>query len=500
MKSKLTSALTALGVSQPLAAARGHDWSPGRGATLTVHCPIDGSPLASFGSATESDVQMAVASANTAFQEWRTVPAPKRGEIVRLIGEKLRRHKTDLALLVTLESGKILDESLGEVQEMIDVCDFAVGLSRQLYGLNIASERPGHRLAEQWHPLGPVGVITAFNFPVAVWAWNAMIALVCGDTLVWKPSEKTPLCAMACHAIVTGVLAGFPRIPAGIVNLVVGRGADVGKSIAAAPELPLVSATGSVPMGRSVAQTVAARLGRTLLELGGNNGAIIAPSADLELALRAITFAAVGTCGQRCTTLRRLIVHRSVADSVLFRLLEIYKDLPIGNPLQSGTLVGPLIDETAARQMTMAIEAAGAQGGRVHGGSRITDGVPAGGAYVRPAIVEIEATAPIIQTETFRANSVFHALRHARSGDRNPQRRAARPGFGNFHQRRARGRAVLLPARIGLWNRECEHRHQRSGDWRCFWRRKGNRRRPGIGFRRLEAVHAACHEYDQLFV
>ena len=328
------------------------------------------------------------------------MPAPRRGELVRRIGNALREAKRDLAMLVTLECGKIFEESLGEVQEMIDICDFAVGLSRQLYGLTMASERPAHRLAEQWHPLGPVGVITAFNFPVAVWAWNAMIALVCGDTLVWKPSEKTPLAAMACHALALRAIAQTPDVPQSVINFVVG-GADVGQALAASPDVPLVSATGSVAMGQQVAQTVAARLGRSLLELGGNNGAIVTPSADLELALRGIVFAAAGTCGQRCTTLRRLIVERSVADGLLARLLKTYAQLPVGNPLEAGTLVGPLIDEHAAQRMAAALEAAQREGGRVHGGTRVTQGVPAGGAYVRPAIVEIEATAPIVQVETF---------------------------------------------------------------------------------------------------
>jgi aldehyde dehydrogenase (NAD+) len=401
MKSKLDAVLRRLGFGEPLAVARGSQWFAGAGEKLTVHCPIDGSSLASFASATRDDVPLAVESAKQAFESWRAVPAPIRGQLVRAVGQRLRELKADLAMLVTLETGKIFQEALGEVQEMIDICDFAVGLSRQLYGLTIASERPAHRLAEQWHPLGPVGVITAFNFPVAVWAWNAMIALVCGDTLVWKPSEKTPLSAIACQWIVGGVLAEMPELPTGIVNLVIGGGSDVGQAIAASADLPLVSATGSVSMGRSVAQTVAARLGRSLLELGGNNCAIVAPSADIELALRAIVFAAAGTCGQRCTSLRRLIAHRAIADNLLARLLKIYDQLPIGNPLQSGTLVGPLIDQHAAEQMMAALDAAREQGGRVHGGGRVTSGVLAGGAYVNPAIVEIDSTAPIVQVETF---------------------------------------------------------------------------------------------------
>jgi aldehyde dehydrogenase (NAD+) len=400
MKKKLDDALARLGVAGPSAVAVGSQRSAGRGEKLAVTCPIDGSRLAEFPTAASADVERAAEAAATAFRRWSAVPAPRRGQVVRRIGEVLRAKKADLALLVTLETGKIREEASGEVQEMIDICDFAVGLSRQLHGLTIASERPEHRLAEQWHPLGPVAVITAFNFPVAVWAWNAMLALVCGDTLVWKPSEKTPLSALACQQIAADVMAEFPDLPAGISSVVVGR-ADVGQAIAASPAFPLVSATGSVAMGRAVAQTVAARLGRSLLELGGNNGAIVAPSADLNLALRGIVFAAAGTCGQRCTTLRRLIVHASIADRLLARLLEVYRELPIGNPLDGGTLVGPLIDGRAADAMQAALDAARQQGGRVHGGQRVTEGVPAGGVYVRPAIVEIEPAAPIVQVETF---------------------------------------------------------------------------------------------------
>ena len=400
MKNKLDAVLARLGVARPLAVATGRDWAAGSGVKHEVRTPIDGSLLATFTFASRIEVDRAIDSATRAFAQWRLVPAPKRGEVVRQIGEKLREHKDDLALVVALETGKIWEEARGEVQEMIDICDFAVGLSRQLCGLTIASERPEHRLAEQWHPLGSVGVITAFNFPVAVWAWNAMLALVCGDTLVWKPSEKAPLSAMACHQIVNTVVAQLPHVPAGIVNLVIG-GPEAGRAIAESTSLPLISATGSVSMGRAVAQTVAARLGRSLLELGGNNGAIVAPSADLELTLRAIIFAAAGTCGQRCTTLRRLIVHRSVADSLLARLLMTFGELPIGNPLQPGVLVGPLIDDDAAKHMEAALKAAREQGGTVHGGDRVTQGVPAGAAYVRPAVVEIASSAPIVQVETF---------------------------------------------------------------------------------------------------
>lgn len=397
----LHNVLARLGVpGTATAIVAGGEWLNGSGAPFTKHTPIDGTSLASFQLAAPADAGQAIAAARDAFQIWRSVPAPRRGEFVRRIGDKLRRHKEDLAALVTWEAGKIRQESLGEVQEMIDVCDFAVGLSRQLYGLTIASERPGHRLAEQWHPLGPIGVISAFNFPVAVWAWNAMIALVCGDTVVWKPSEKTPLCALACQAIVNQVVAETEGVPAGVSNVVIG-GRDVGQAIAEAAALPLISATGSVPMGRAVAQDVAARLGRSLLELGGNNGMIVAASADLELATRAIVFSAVGTCGQRCTTLRRLIVHASLADGLIQRLKSVYAKLPIGHPEKAGVLVGPLIDEQAWHAMRDTLAVAASQGGHVFGGARATAGVPPDGFYVNPAIVEIDATAAIVQQETF---------------------------------------------------------------------------------------------------
>lgn len=388
------------GPAQPCAIGVGGLWKAGAGESIAVRSPIDGGKMAELSAAQASDVDSAVRAAIDAFGHWRLVPAPRRGELVRLIGERLRAAKQDLATLVSWEAGKITQEALGEVQEMIDIADFAVGLSRQLYGLTIASERPGHRLMEQWHPLGPVAVITAFNFPVAVWAWNAMLALVCGDPVIWKPSEKTLLCALACQAIVNQIAADFPDAPEGLSSVILGRG-DVGQALADHPGIPLVSATGSVRMGKAVAPRVAARLGRTLLELGGNNGMIVAPSADLELAVRSIVFSAAGTCGQRCTTLRRLIVHSSIADGLVDRLKRAYGRLPIGNPLQAGVLVGPLIDEAAFKGMRSALKAATEQGATVHYGDRVTDGVPAGGFYVRPALVEIASGAPIVQQETF---------------------------------------------------------------------------------------------------
>ncbi len=384
----------------PQAVAIGSDWQAGGGALLAVRSPIDGSTLAEFPAATPQQVNAAAQAATAAFPAWRDTPAPVRGELVRRIGNTFREHQSALATLVTWEAGKSAAEAAGEVQEVIDICDFAVGLSRQLYGRTIASERPQHRLSETWHPLGPVGVISAFNFPIAVWSWNAMIGLVCGDPIVWKPSEKTPLSAIACQALVQQVIAGTPDTPPAILNLVIG-GADVGQSLASSRLLPLISATGSVPMGRAVAQLVATRLGRSLLELGGNNAAVVAPSADLDLAVRSIVFAAAGTCGQRCTSLRRLIVHESIADELRDRVLKVYTRLKVGDPTHLGVLVGPLIDERAFTAMEAALAAARKQGATVHGGERVTQGVPSGGHYVRPAIVEIAADATILQQETF---------------------------------------------------------------------------------------------------
>ncbi len=380
--------------------AVGRDWTGGSGSPLAVRSPIDGATPGDIRMATPVEAAAGARHAAAAWTAWRMVPAPVRGEFVRQVGVKLRAAKADLATLITLEAGKITQEALGEVQEMIDICDFAVGLSRQLHGLTIASERPRHRLMEQWHPLGPVLVITAFNFPMAVWAWNAMLAWVCGDPVVWKPSEKTPLCAAACTAIVQSVLRDNPQIPDGVCGLVIG-GRDVGAALVDDHAFPLVSATGSVPMGRAVGQRVAARFGRSLLELGGNNGLIVTPSADAELAVRAIVFGAAGTCGQRCTTLRRLFLHDSRYDELLSRLQAAYANLPIGDPSQPGVLVGPLIDEAAYNAMQSALKTAREQGGRVTGGERVTEDVPTGGFYVRPALVEISPEAAIVQQETF---------------------------------------------------------------------------------------------------
>lgn len=357
--------------------------------------PATGDVLASATTASSEDYDQAVSAAQAAFQEWRSVPAPQRGEFIRRFGQALRDHKDDLGLLVTLETGKILSEGRGEVQEMIDMCDFAVGLSRQLYGLTIASERPQHTMLEQWHPLGPIGIITAFNFPVAVWAWNAAVAAVCGDACVWKPSPLTPLTAIAVQkiAIQTAQECGLPCV----FQLCVGD-SDVGRQMADDVRLPLISATGSCNMGRSVAAAVGKRLGRSLLELGGNNAAILAESANLDLALRAIAFAAVGTAGQRCTTLRRLIVHESIAESFVARLAAVYRSVKTGDPWEDGVLVGPLISALAVEQMLAALKFAKQQGGEILVGGNIVDRP---GNFVEPAIVRATPDMPIVGEETF---------------------------------------------------------------------------------------------------
>jgi aldehyde dehydrogenase (NAD+) len=360
--------------------------------------PITGEVIAHLQDATPDEVNAAIALAQSAFQLWRKVPAPRRGELVRLLGEELRAAKTDLGLLVTLEAGKTLSEGLGEVQEMIDICDYAVGLSRQLFGLTLATERPDHRMMETWRPLGVVAVITAFNFPVAVWSWNAALALVCGDPVIWKPSEKTPLVALAVQALVDRALARFDGAPAGLSQVLLGDG-RIGAALAASPAIPLVSATGSTAMGRKVAPIVAARFGRALLELGGNNAAIVCPSADLDLTLRAVAFAAMGTAGQRCTSLRRLFVHESVYDALLPRLKAAYDSVTVGDPRLGSTLVGPLIDPAAGEAMDRALSEARAQGGQIHGGGRHPG--PGGGIYRRPALVEMSEQSEVVRQETF---------------------------------------------------------------------------------------------------
>ncbi|WP_048440269.1 aldehyde dehydrogenase family protein [Caenimonas sp. SL110] len=366
---------------------------------LTVRCPIDGQTIARLHCLPATEVDTVVQRAQQAFATWRTVPAPRRGELVRLLGDELRSAKEPLGKLVSVETGKILSEGLGEVQEMIDICDFAVGLSRQLYGLTIASERPGHRMMETWHPLGVVGVISAFNFPVAVWAWNAALALVCGDPVIWKPSEKTPLSALATQALFERAIQRFGDAPAHLSQVMLGE-RDVGEALVDHPLVALVSATGSTRMGRAVGPRVMQRFGRVLLELGGNNAVIVAPSADLDLAVRGIAFAAAGTAGQRCTTTRRLIVHRSIAPALLDRLKAVYAKLPVGNPLE-GNLVGPLIDRASFDAMQAALAAARAEGGRVTGGERALSAQFPDAYYVPPAIVEMPSQTQTVRNETF---------------------------------------------------------------------------------------------------
>lgn len=391
-------ALLRLGVSPHAFAA-----SASGSQALVVKSPIDGSVIGSIEKDNSGSTEKKIAKSQAAFRAWRVIPAPRRGELVRRLGELLRQHKSDLATLVSAEAGKITSEALGEVQEMIDICDFAVGLSRQLHGLTIASERPNHRMMEQWLPLGPTAVITAFNFPVAVWAWNAALALVCGNSLVWKPSEKTPLTAIATQALFEKACASLTAegtLTEGLLALIIGE-ADLGKQLAEDPRIALVSATGSCRMGADLAPRVAARFGKCLLELGGNNALIIAPTANLDLAVRGTVFGAWGTAGQRCTTTRRLIVHRSIFEPVIKRLESARASLPIGNPTEAGVLLGPLIDERAFAAMQAALTQAIAEGGQVFGGDRRLEQQFPSAWYVSPALVVMPSQTAIVKEETF---------------------------------------------------------------------------------------------------
>lgn len=381
-------------------ASAGGKWFETKGEKIDSYSPVDGKLIASVNAASEADYEAVILKAQEAFTEWRTIPAPKRGEIVRQLAEKIREYKEPLGKLVSYEMGKSLQEGLGEVQEMIDICDFAVGLSRQLYGLTMHSERPGHRMYEQYHPLGIVGIISAFNFPVAVWNWNTALAWVCGDVCVWKPSEKTPITAIACQQITKQVFDAN-GVPEGVSGLVIG-GAEIGKLMANDKRVPLVSATGSTRMGKSVGAAVGERLGRSLLELGGNNAIIITPTADLKMVVPGAVFGAVGTAGQRCTSTRRLIIHESVYDKVRDALTNAYKQLRIGNPLDQNNHVGPLIDKDAVQNYLNAIEAAKKEGGKVivEGGVLSGAGYESG-CYVKPCIIEAENHFAIVQHETF---------------------------------------------------------------------------------------------------
>ena len=367
--------------------------------TLDVFSPIDGDKIASMPTDSSADVRNKVTKSVEAFKQWRVTPAPRRGELVRIYGEILRENKEALGALVTLECGKIYQEGLGEVQEMIDICDFAVGLSRQLYGLTIASERPQHKMREIWQPIGPVGIISAFNFPVAVWSWNAALALVCGDSIIWKPSEKTPVTALACQKLFEEACKRFGDAPDHLSQVIIGE-RDIGEALVDNKNVPLISATGSTAMGRAVGPRVAERFGKTILELGGNNAIIVAPSADLNLVFQGVVFGAVGTCGQRCTTTRRLFVHEDVYDQLVPQLKKAYEGLSIGDPLDEKTLVGPLIDEQSYLAMEDALNTAQMDGGTLTGGGRtLADQYP-NAHYVKPAIVEMPDGSNVTE-ETF---------------------------------------------------------------------------------------------------
>lgn len=393
--------LNRLGLTGRLSGAGTGKWLDCQGPRLESVSPIDGQVLGRVQTAGRGEYEVVVKKAVKAFECWRLRPAPERGEIVRQIGMALRENKSDLAALITWETGKIRAEGEGEVQEMIDIADLAVGQSRMLYGLSMHSERPRHRMYEQWHPLGPIGVISAFNFPGAVWAWNAMIALIAGDTVIWKPSSKTPLTAIATQSIVSSVL-DKNNLPEGILNLVVGNRDDVGEALIQDRRLPLISATGSVNMGRHVGQTVAARLGRTILELGGNNGIIVTPEANFDLALRATLFSAVGTAGQRCTTTRRIIIHESIYQSFADALINAYRQITIGNPLDNKILMGPLIDREAVANMRKALTLLKNQGGKIlYGGDLLKGPTYHAGTYVKPCICTARADTSVVRTETF---------------------------------------------------------------------------------------------------
>ncbi|CAB3656042.1 L-piperidine-6-carboxylate dehydrogenase [Paraburkholderia rhynchosiae] len=395
---------------------------------IIVHSPINGDLVGRVASQTVADVDSALTEAQKAYKVWRNVPAPRRGELVRLLGNKLRERKQALGSIITLETGKILQEGLGEVQEMIDICDFAIGLSRQLYGLTIASERPGHRMAETWHPMGVCTVISAFNFPAAVWSWNAALALVCGNAVIWKPSEKTPLTALAVDQILKDALKDFGDAPDGLTALING-GRDVGAKLVADPRSSIVSATGSTEMGRTVGIEVARRFGRSILELGGNNAGIVSNTADIELALRGILFSAVGTAGQRCTTLRRLFVHESIYDKVVDRLKTFYGKVAIGNPLEPGMLLGPLIDEQSFNRMQSALEQAKSEGGKVFGGERHTVAGHEKGFYVRPAIAEMPFQTSIVLQETFAP--ILYVMKYSEFNDAVEANNAAHHGLSS---------------------------------------------------------------------
>ena len=439
-----------------------------------VRTPIDGNVIARVATDTPESQSTKIEAAKSAFESWRLVPAPARGELVRRLGEELRAHKDALGALVTLESGKIYQEGLGEVQEMIDICDFAVGLSRQLYGLTMPSERSGHKMAEYWHPMGVVGVISAFNFPVAVWSWNAALAVICGNSLVWKPSEKTPLTALVCQKLFARAMEKFGEAPEGLLQVVVG-GPEIGEGLVRDSRVPVVSATGSTRMGRAVAPLVAERFGRCILELGGNNAMIVTPSADLELTVRAILFAAVGTAGQRCTSLRRVIVHEDIRTELTERLCVAYQQVSIGDPFDSQTLMGPMIDSGAFERMQQALEASKVAGFRIHGGERTKVSGLEGGCYVTPAIVEADEQSDIVRTETFAP--ILYLVPYREFDQALALHNEVPQGLSSLHlHAKSQGiRALPINGRKRLRHRQCQHRSERRRDRRCIWWREGDR-------------------------
>lgn len=400
-RDKMRSILKKFGLPAELSGAGSGSWIDCSGEIVSSKSPIDGQVIGEIRSAADSDYEKIIGRATEAFKAWRMIPAPQRGDIVRQIGNALRSHKKDLGEMVTLEMGKIRLEGEGEVQEMIDMADFAVGQSRMLYGLTMPSERPDHRMFEQWHPLGPVGIITSFNFPLAPWAWNTMIALVAGDTVIWKPSSKTSFTAIAAMGIVWDVL-NSNGLPEGVCNLIIGNRENVGEALIRDRRVPLISATGSVAMGRRVGQAVAARLGRSILELGGNNAVIVTARANLAMAVQTIVFGAVGTAGQRCTSTRRVIVHEDIYDALAEALISAYRQIRIGNPLDDGILMGPLVDQQAVAAMQNALVRLKEQGGKIlYGGKVLSGGIYDAGTYVTPAICEATAAMAIVEEETF---------------------------------------------------------------------------------------------------
>ena len=491
--SSVSELLTSLGIADDNSGAFCGRWLDTQGKKVESINPTTGEVLATVRSATADDYETVAAATAEAFAEWRTWPAPKRGEVIRQLGDALRQKKDALGRLVTLEMGKILSEGLGEVQEMIDMVDLAVGMSRQLYGLSMHSERDEHRMYEQWHPLGPVGIVTAFNFPVAVWAWNATVAAICGDSMIWKPSSKTPLCGLAISKIAQEVLEANDAPP--IFNLVIGDRKEVGQHLVADSRVPLISATGSVSMGRGVGQVVAQRLGRSLLELGGNNGIIVTDDADLDMALRAVLFAAVGTAGQRCTTNRRLFLQKGIATEMKQRLVQAYKSITIGDPMDPATLMGPLVDKKAVDDMVAALETAQQQGRqgplrrRCSGRTRVLRRADPRRSVGRHADH---------LRRDLCADPLPLRVRQSGRSHRHPQQRPAGTLIRRLHHQLALGRAVPLAGRQRLRYRQRQHRHLGRGNrWSFRWG-EGDRRRTRSRLRFLEGLHATPDLHDQL--